>query len=68
MKKHHVYTFYYPEDNLFLAYLTYQGPSPDSRNDREYDIEAPSGYEAKKIALRLRREEVKDQQRKEQSK
>lgn len=53
-KKIKVHTFYYPQDKLFLAYTTYQGV--DNGNRVIYEVEAKNGNEAKKIALKMRKE------------
>jgi hypothetical protein len=57
-----VYTYYYPPEEtkwsrgrsrpLFLAYTTHDRPSPAQK---VYTVKAISGYEAKKIAIKMRK-------------
>lgn len=55
LKQVTVYTFYYPEDDMFLAYTSYQGSG--SKYQKNYVVDAKNGTDAKKIALRMRKEE-----------
>jgi hypothetical protein len=54
MKKFKVYTYYYPERKLCLAYTRYHPPTPGLK---VYEVEATIGINAKKIAIKLRKEE-----------
>lgn len=57
-----VYTYYYPAETkegrrsspLFLAYTTYDRPSPAQK---VYEVKAISGYEAKKMSIKMRKAE-----------
>lgn len=61
-KKFTVYTYHHPAEDgyreLILAYTTYQGESVRKDTLKTYEIEAINGYEAKKIAKKLRKQEL----------
>lgn len=65
MKKIIVHTYYYPatdnDSELYLAYTTYQGARTDHLID--YEIEAKNGTEAKKLAIKMRKEHERNKGR-----